>query len=337
MILMLQVIAVIGLVALSGFFSGSETGVYRFSRFHLRLGIQQKRPFFSLLSDVFSDTRAFILTVLIGNNMVNYAATSLVTYMVLIHTGSDQAAELSATVILTPALFLFGDIIPKSKFYLHANALLPPLAPLLWFFHRLFSRLGAVALLKWMTDILSRLFRLPSNAADVITAGHRTQIKQIIAETRDEGIVSAFQKDIMSRTVDIPSVPVQSVMTPASAVTMADINTTAEVLREVLKSSPYTRLPVYENDRNNILGFVNIYQVLAESDTFSDLRAFLRPIGRLSAATSVLQAITLMRQGSYRMMVASSGHHRDGNREKVVGIVTMKDLIEELTGELTGW
>jgi len=245
---------------------------------------------------------------------------------------------LSATVIMTPVLFLFGEIIPKSIYYLHADALLPPLAPLMWFFHRLFSRLGAVALLKWIADLLSGLFHLPSDAADVITAGQRTRIKQIINETRDEGIVSAFQKDFMDRAVDIPAVPVQVVMTPAARVVMVDVQTDAAALREVLKSSPYTRLPVYEHDRDHLVGFINICQVLAESERFGDLRQFLKPIGRLGATTSVLDAITFMRKGNYKMMFVASLRHPEGKSdEKVLGIVTMKDLIEELTGELTPW
>jgi CBS domain containing-hemolysin-like protein len=329
---------VIAMVLLSGFFAGSETGVYRFSRFHLRLGMQQHKPFFALLGDVLSDSRGYILSALIGNNLSNYVATSLVTYMILRRTGSDHTAEFYATVIMTPALFLFADIIPKSVYYLHANAILPRIAPLLWFFHRLFSHLGAVALLKWISDTLSRLFHLPSDAADVITAGQRTQIKQIISETRDEGIVSAFQKDIMSRAVDIPAMPVQAVMIPAAHVVMVDVQTDAAALREVLKSSPYTRLPVYEHDRDHLVGFINICQVLAESERFGDLRQFLRPIGRLGATTSVLDAITFMRKGNFRMMFVASPRHPEGKPdEKVIGIVTMKDLIEELTGELTPW
>ncbi len=337
MITVLLLFAVVVTVLLSAFFSGSETGVYRFSRFHLRIGVQQRKPFFSLLSNVLSDARGYILTVLIGNNMVNYAATSIVTYMFLRQTGSDRAAELSATVIMTPVLFLFGEIIPKSIYYLHADTLLPAVAPLMWFFHRLFSRIGTFAVLKWMADALSRLFHLPSDAAEVITAGHRTQIKQIINETRDEGIVSAFQKDIMDRAVDIPAVPVQAVMVPVSQAVMVDVDTGAEALREVLKTSTYTRLPVFEKDRNHIVGFVNIYHALARDESFGDLRGLIRPIGRLRPTTSVLDAITLMRKGNYRMMVVAAPHREGRPEEKVLGIVTMKDLIEELTGELTPW
>ncbi|MBE0535073.1 MAG: DUF21 domain-containing protein [Phycisphaerae bacterium] len=338
MVLVLLICGIVAAVLLSAFFSGSETGFYRFSRFHLRFGIAQHKPVFSLLRDVLADSRGFILTALLGNNLANYMAASLMTYMLLLQTGSDHSAEFYTTVIMTPALFLFGDIIPKSICYLYADTILPRMAPLLWFFHQFFSRLGALALLKWISAALSKLFHLPPNAAEVITAGQRTQIKQIIDETRDEGIVSSFQKDIMNRAVDMPAMPVQAVMIPVMSVVMVDVQTDAAALREVLRNAPYTRLPVYSNHRSNIVGLINIYRVLAENDTFSDLHDFLRPIGRIAAATSVLDAITLMRKDNYRMMRVVSPSHRDAQGgEKVIGIVTMKDLIEELTGELTPW
>jgi len=338
MILVYQISAVVLLLLLSGFFAGAETGIYRLSRFRLRLGIQEHRPFYSILDKVVKDSYGTVLTTLIGNNLANYASTSIVTYIILSRTQAAHSAEFYATAVMTPLLFLCAEIIPKSMFYLHADTILPRVAPLLWFFWQLFTRLRIVGLLKSISGFLSRLFGLPSDAAEVITAGHRTQMKQIINETRDEGIVSTFQKDIMHRTVDIPAMPVREVMIPISKVVMADLQTDTAGLLDILRSSPYTRLPVYSRKKTRIVGLINIYEVLSTGDRFDNLEQFIKPADSLPATTSVLDAIGIMRKANHPMMIVTPARdHRQKTKPKPSGLITMKDLIEELTGELTPW
>lgn len=323
-------------VVLSGFFSGVETGIYRLSRFRLRLGIGQGKRTFRILGCVIHDSHGTVLTSLVGNNLANYGATSLITYILLSHAATQNSAELYAAAIMTPVLFVLADIIPKSLFYLHSDTVLPRLAIVLWFFHKLFTYTGIVPALKYISHFLSRLLGMGTDAADVITAGRKTQIKQIISETLDEGVVSAFQKDVMERTVDIPTMPVKAVMIPFSKIAMADVASGADELREVLRESSYTRLPVYSKSRSNVIGLINIYQVLGSEEQFDSLERFIEPIGMLLATTSVLDAITQMRKHNYKIMLVAPDyeHKRKGN---VMGIVTMKDLVEELTGELSPW
>lgn len=340
MILVYQIGAVVLLVLLAGFFSGAETGIYRLSRFRLRLGIQEHRPFYSILDKVVKDSHGMVLTTLIGNNLANYASISIVTSIILSRMQAAHSAEFYAAAVMAPLLFLCVDIIPKSLFYLHADTILPRVGPLLWFFWQLFTRLGVIRLLKSISGFLSRLFGLPSDAAEVITAGHRTRMKQIINETRDEGIVSAFQKDIMHRTIDIPAMPVREVMVPISKVVMADLQTNTARLLDILRSSPYTRLPVYSETPANIVGLINIYKVLTAGDQFDNLEQFIKPAGSLPATTSVLDAIGIMRKGNHRIMLVTpppDPRQKTKPKQKPAGLITMKDLIEELTGELTPW
>lgn len=334
--LILQISAALLCVALSGFFSGVETGIYRLSRFRLRLGLGQGKRAFRILGGVIEDSHGTVLTSLVGNNLANYGATSLITYILLTNSATRNSAELYAAAIMTPALFVFGDIIPKSLFYLHSDRILPRLSVVLWLFHKLFTYTGIVGALKYISELLSRLLGLGTDAADVITAGRKTQFKQIINETLDEGVVSAFQKDVMERTVEIPTMPVKTVMIPFSKVVMADTKSSRDELREKLRESSYTRLPVYSNARSNVIGLINIYQVLGCGEEFNDLERFIEPIGMLLATTSVLEAITQMRKHSYKIMLVTPDYEHK-RKSNVLGIVTMKDLVEELTGELSPW
>ena len=117
---------------LGAFFSGSETGIYRLSKFRLRLGIEQKHPLSALLGKVTADSNALIFSMLIGNNLVNYLATSIVTVMLLNSALSENAAQLYATLIMSPVLFIFSEVIPKNIYYYHSDTLMLRSAPLLW-------------------------------------------------------------------------------------------------------------------------------------------------------------------------------------------------------------
>ena len=102
MVVSLGITVVVILIGASGFFAGSETGVYRLSRFRLRLGVERKLPFYGMLGKIVKDGQGLVLSVLIGNNLSNYLATSIVTYLFLRTTTSDHTAEFYATLVMTP-------------------------------------------------------------------------------------------------------------------------------------------------------------------------------------------------------------------------------------------
>ena len=114
------VLAVACFVLLGGLFSGSETGLYQLSRLRLRLGIEKKQLPFVILGRCLHDSSGLLLSLLIGNNLVNYLATSLVTTAFLGRLGAEfeHRAEFLATLVMVPILFVFSELIPKNLFFL---------------------------------------------------------------------------------------------------------------------------------------------------------------------------------------------------------------------------
>jgi len=334
MALIYQIPACVLLVALGAFFAGSETGIYRLSRFRLRLGIEEKRPFYALLGKVMNDSTGLVFSMLIGNNLVHYLVTSIVTVILLATAATTHAAELYSTCLMAPILFIFSEVIPKNVYYNRSNVLMPRFAPLLWFFHKLFTYSGAIVLLKTISRIFTTLLGLPAATSGAITTARTGYIRQIIRETSDEGILSPVQNDIMNRLINIPKITIASVMTSITKTEMLEINSTRAEVAAKLRRCPYTRLPVYEHSRNNITGFVNIYEVMQSGDDFQNLRQFVRPIGRFAPTTPVIDAINRMRTQNHKIVLVVSEYVR---RKRAFGIVTMKDLVEELTGELEQW
>lgn len=119
MIIVYQISACLILVVLSAFFAGSETGIYCISRFQLRVDIQKRLPFAELLDKIMDDSNGLVLSMLILNNLVNCLVTSIATVMFLTVAASDQAAQIYATAIIAPVLFVFGEVIPKNIYYHH--------------------------------------------------------------------------------------------------------------------------------------------------------------------------------------------------------------------------
>jgi CBS domain containing-hemolysin-like protein len=122
-------------------------------------------------------------------------------------------------------------------------------------------------------------------------------------------------------------------MIPLAAVKMVNVNTSRKELLKTCEKYPFTRYPVYNGVHSNITGFINIYQCLTQQDDFTDVHRFIYPLRKLPSDVNVVDAINFMQQNNDKMiLVTHPGHSR-----RPVGIVTMKDLVEELLGELSEW
>ncbi|MHC4509200.1 MAG: CNNM domain-containing protein [Planctomycetota bacterium] len=324
-------------MALGGLFSGSETGLYQLSRLRVRLGVEKKQLPFVILGRCLHDGPGLLLSLLIGNNLVNCLATSLVTGMFLAQVGAahEHRAELFATLVMVPILFVFSELIPKNIFFYRADAMMPAFSPLLYAFHKPLSFCGIIPLLKLISSLFTRLAGLAASSKTVITSTQRHKVQAILRDTREEGILSPTQSDIINRLVTISHVHITSVMIPLHNVEMVGIDSDRTALLNTLNKCAHTRLLVTEGRAGNIVGFVNIYEALSSSEGLADLRSVLKPIRRLDADVTVTDAMNMMQEQKQKIVLVTKGG-RPG-KEKPVGIVTMKDLVEELLGELAEW
>jgi putative hemolysin len=322
-------------VALGSLFGGAETGMYQLSRLRLRLGVEKKRLLFVVLGRCLHDRSGLLLSMLIGNNLTHYFTTSIVTGMFLAEVGNEHKAEFLATVVTVPILFVFSELIPKNIFLYRADFVMPYLSPFLYAVHKLLSWCGVVPLLKLISSLFARLAGLAASSKTLITSTERHKMQAILQDTHEEGILSPVQSDIINRLVSISHVHIRSVMIPISNVETVCVDADRPVLLNKLNKCAFTRLPVVEGRHGNIIGFVSIYEALSCSEQFADLRNFTNPIRKLDADTTVTDAIDVMQRENQKMVLVTKGG-RVG-RDKPVGIVTMKDLVEELLGELAEW
>ena len=327
--------AVVFLIILAGLFSGAETGLYRLSRLRLRLGVEKKRLSFVILGRCLRDSSGLLLSMLIATNLAYYLTTSIVTNIFLSKVETEHSAELFATLLTAPTLFVFSELIPKNIFFYRADLLMPYLSPLLYTFHKLLSWCGIVPLLKFVSGLFARSAGLASSPKTVITSAQRHKVQAILQDTREEGILSSVQTDIINRLVSISNIRIKSVMIPINNVQMLDVNSDNSAVLNKLKKCAFTRLLVAEGRAGNIIGFINIYETLSSSEQFANLQKFVKPIRKVDANTTVTDTINIMQRENQKIvLVMKIGR---AGQEKPIGIVTMKDLVEELLGELAEW
>jgi putative hemolysin len=322
------------MAVLAGFFAGSETGIYRLSRLRLRLNVERRRLLSTLLATVMRDSSGLLLSLLVGTNLCHYVATSAITSMFLDIAPSEHLAELYTAGLMAPLLFISSELIPKNVFLHRADAMTSFVAPLLYVSHKIFTWCGAVPLLRFTSNLFARLIGSPVSSKTMITSSQGYQVRAILRDTQEEGLLSHVQSEIIDRIVNIPTLRLGTAMVPLSQVHTVGFQSDRSVLLNEMRKHSFTRLLVSQGAPANIVGFINVYDALACAEEFTSLDKFLMPIRSLDADTLVMDAINVMRREKAEMILVT---HRRGSRDVPAGTVTMKDLVEELMGELTEW
>jgi CBS domain containing-hemolysin-like protein len=320
-------------IFLSGAFSGLETGIYRMSRLRLRLGEEKGDLTYVLLGRAMRDGSSLLLTLLVSNNLANYLATSSVTYLFLA-VAPDRTAELLATSLTAPLLFVFGESLPKNLFLYRADVLTSYLGPFLYVVHQGLTWSGIVPLLRLISRLFARLVGAPVPPKRVMVSSQIHQVRTILRDTQEEGLLSHIQTEMLDRVVNIPTLRLIAVMIPMSRVQAIPVQADRTTLLDELRKHAFSRLLVWRDQPSNIVGFVNIYDALAGEAPLQSVESVLRPVRRLDAETLVTDAIEVLRREQVKMILVT---RRRGSKDMPVGVVTMKDLVEELMGELAEW
>lgn len=330
--LLILFLLLIFLIMASAFFSGCETGIYRLSRLRVRLGAEKGQPLYRMLRKIIREGQGVIFSILIGNNLATYFATILATVILIDYTASKDMSEYYATLIMAPLLFVFGEVIPKTIYYHKADHIMPRFAPVLLFIHSFFSYTGLVYFLKHISQGLTSILKIHDYEQDSSTAIVRQHIEGILQDTSNEGYLSHIQTDIVKRVMNVFDVKITSVMVPINRVAAVNVNSTKDELMATLEKVSYTRLLVYENEHDNIIGYINIYEAINDN-TGRVLRELVRPIYRFIPNTPIMRALHKMHSDP-NIKIALIARARKRHRFEPLGIVTLKDLAEEITGEL---
>ena len=263
-----------------------------------------------------------ISTLLIGTNIVHLAAASLVTVAVTRLWGLSAVSV--STLITTIVVFFFGEMLPKSVAKKFPERIAKATAPGLSFFMTLFAPLSAA--LSWIGETAARLH--PGEAEKSVT---EDELYDIIEDMTEEGSLDEERGDLISSALQFGEVTVESVLTPRVDVEAIDISDSLEEILAQVRSQNHSRLPVYEDSIDNIIGILQIRRFikawLREGEAL-EIRPLLDEPYFIHQSTNIDELLPLMSKARQNMAVVTD------NYGGTLGIVTVEDILEELVGEI---
>ncbi|ODS32882.1 MAG: hypothetical protein SCARUB_01988 [Candidatus Scalindua rubra] len=312
-------------ILFSSYFSGIEIAVYCINRVRLQYKVERGIRSARTIRRLLDDPQALISTILIGNNIVNYLASA--TFTVIVSQYLTQTnPELIATLILAPIMLVFAEVLPKDICQRKADTFLYTASTSVKFFSQLF--LPLVYILKGANKIPQLFFKNLRRRARVFTP---YRLGFFIREGVEEGIISDYQ-DMMARNImELGSIPIKNIMIPVKKATLLSHDVSTEHIRALAKNIRFSRIPVYKGSKSNIIGVINLFDFLSVGTEESKISDFLKDTEYLNTETLIDDALVRMQKEKQRMVIVT------GKNNKAVGIVTIKDLVEEIVGELMAW
>jgi CBS domain containing-hemolysin-like protein len=310
--------------------SAVETGSYRLNRIRLRVRANAGDRRAATLLGLLTDLPGLVVAILIINNAANYLVTAGTTILLSEKAIglSDMMVQLVATAVVTPVLFVFCELLPKYLFAADPERFMSPLAGTVRGTYRLLYGLGLVPALKGVSRIVMRIAH--KRRAEPFTP--RQRLRAVLGEGAAEGVISGYQHELVGRVLGMREQLVSRVMIPIGSVAGVPLDITRHQFVEELRRHSYSRLPVWEGSREHVVGIVHINDVLAVKGDSMDLPALMRrDFVVVPPDMAVGQAMLALRKARAAMAIVSDAKGR------AVGIITIKDLVEEIVGELAAW
>ncbi len=317
-------VVILGFAAIaSGFFSGSETALIGIGKERVQqLGGDRRGH---RVQQLVADPDRLLSTLLVANNLVNILGASIATTLFISLVGEEWGPWV-ATGAVTAVVLVVGEITPKSLATRYPERFSLAVAPTIWHLSRV---LGPVArMFTAITRGLFRLLRLParSDVADVT----EEDVRALVQLGLEEGEIEAVEREIIDALFDLADRPVREVMTPRVDVISLREPVTPSAAIDAVATSGHSRYPVIGTDLDELRGMLYVKDLLRidpDGDE-SKVSAILRTPIYVPESMSVLSVIQLMRRERFQLAVVTDEHGG------VEGVVTIKDLMSELVGEL---
>lgn len=325
-IIILLLVLLLAIVA-AGYFSGLETGSYRLRPLRLRQRLSSGDKQAERIDKLLSDRQGLIITTLVGTNLFIYLSTAICTgFYVRLWPRPVWASQLLSTMTVAPLLFIFAEVLPKNLFRRHADTLVYALSGSLSLFRKLFA--PAVWLLKKVAQFWTLL--LPARQVSADPFYTRRRLWFVLDESTRQGLLSQYQMSMASNIMRLRQTTVEQVMVRAQNCQMVSVQADPNELRE-LGEKGHTRYPVCESEITNIVGVLHVLDVLAPQNHTADVASLMKPAVKLSRNLRIDPALTSLRAARQPLGIVVD------EQGSALGIVTIKDLVEEIVGGLQIW
>ncbi|MBL8858518.1 MAG: DUF21 domain-containing protein [Planctomycetes bacterium] len=311
-------------LVLSALYSGAETAFYRASKVRVDMEARAGSVTARLVSRLLSNGTALVIVIVVGINLCLEFMTRTSEHLLRAVGVPDVGLELWLTLILTPIVFFFGELLPKELARRRPHAWLRIIAPIMIFTrYALWPVERALYAITW---IVTRLFGFQER---LFLAGQgRDAVLDFLREGQKSGAIP-HSAEVMARNVlNLRTIPVERCMVPWKDVTRLDARDAEVDLYAAVSHSKRTRLPIVGAD-GAVEGYVHQLDVLGAGPA-EPVLSHRRELTLLAPGTPVDRALSRLRIAGQRLAVV-------GDAQKPLGIVTLKDLLEEISGDLAGW
>ncbi len=315
------ILILIVLIFLSAYFSATETAFSSLNRIRLKNLAAEGNKRARLAYELSENYDELLSTILVGNNIVNIASASIATVLFVSAFGSSTGPTLS-TVVMTVVVLIFGEVSPKSLAKENAERFAMFTAPVI---RALIVVLKPVNFLfSVLKKGLSKLFK--GNSSRSLT---ESELLTIVDEAEQEGGIDKSESDMLRNVIEFDDIEAIDIMTPRVDVAAVPKNATKEQVAQIFKETGYSRLPVYEETIDSILGVIhekNFYSYVWGTE--KEIDSILKPAEYIPPSMKISTLLKLLQQNKLHMAVIVDEF---GGTE---GVVTLEDVIEELVGEI---
>lgn len=318
----IQFLALIILICLSAFFSSAETSMTTVNKIRIQSLAEQGDKRASILLTVIEDSGKLLSTILIGNNIVNISASSLATTITMRLFGN--AAVSISTGILTLLVLIFGEITPKTMASLHAEKMALSYARIIHFL--MFLLTPVIFLVNKMAKGVLTLLRVDDSVKGNTITEH--ELRTLVNVGHKEGVIETEERQMIYNVFDFGDSQAQDVMVPRIDVTFADVNSSYEDLIQLFREEKHTRFPVFEETTDNIIGIINVKDLLLTNQKDFTLRKILREAYFTYEYKKTSELLMEMKEHSVSFAVVLDEYGATS------GIVTLEDLVEEIVGDI---
>lgn len=316
----MQLVALIILVLLSAFFSSAETSLTTVNRVRLKTLADEGNRRAKTALEVLDKYGKMLSAILIGNNIVNLSASALATTLA-IHIHFTVGI---ATAILTVVILIFGEIVPKNMAMINSEKMALLYASMISGLMKLLTPL--IFVIDSLAKGIMKLFRVD---ADKKTAMTENELRTYVEVGHEDGVIESEEREMIYNVFDFGDAVAKDVMIPRIDMVTVDKEATYEEVMEVFKDCMYTRIPVFEEDKDNIIGLINIKDfILVEDKAKFKISDILRQAYYTYEFKKTADLLVEMRQKCFNVAFVLNEYGG------TAGMITLEDLLEEIVGEI---
>ena len=319
----IQIVVLVILLLLSGFFSSAETALTMVNKIRIRSLAEDGNKRAELVLDITENhSHKMLSAILIGNNIVNISASSLAATLAY---GFGGYMVSIATALLTLIILVFGEITPKSLATIHAEKLSLKYIRIINIFMKLMTPF--IFIINLISRALLLMLRVDPDAKnDTMT---EDELRTIVDVSHEDGVIESEEKEMIYNVFDLGDAKAKDVMVPRVNVTFADINSTYAELIEIFKRDKFTRLPVFEENTDNVVGTINMKDLLLfENKEHFHVKDILRDAYFTYEYKNISELLVEMRDSSFNIAIVLDEYG------ETAGLITLEDILEEIVGEI---